>query len=79
MAESLHVVMVIPVAVLALLIVRDRASRYLAGYVLLVSVVFYVYIASVGGFSVDGGGLTELSGSPTGLPAGAAPAGLVVD
>jgi 6-phosphogluconolactonase len=35
-------------------------------------------IASIGEFSVDGGSLTELSGSPVGLPAGATPAGIAV-
>jgi len=35
-------------------------------------------IASVGGFAVSGGNLTELSGSPTPLPAGATPAGIAV-
>jgi 6-phosphogluconolactonase len=35
-------------------------------------------IASVGGFAVDGGTLTELSSSPTSLPAGATPAGIAV-
>jgi 6-phosphogluconolactonase len=35
-------------------------------------------IASIGEFSVDGGDLTELSGSPVGLPAGATPAGIAV-
>jgi hypothetical protein len=35
-------------------------------------------IASVGAFAVSGGNLTELSSSPTPLPAGAAPAGIAV-
>jgi 6-phosphogluconolactonase (cycloisomerase 2 family) len=35
-------------------------------------------IASIGAFAVDGGTLTELDGSPTALPAGAAPAGVAV-
>jgi 6-phosphogluconolactonase len=35
-------------------------------------------IASVGQFAVDGGDLTELSGSPVALPAGATPAGIAV-
>jgi 6-phosphogluconolactonase len=35
-------------------------------------------IASVSGFAVDGGALTELSSSPTALPAGATPFGIVV-
>jgi len=35
-------------------------------------------IGAVGAFAVSGGGLTELAGSPTALPAGAAPAGIVV-
>ena len=35
-------------------------------------------IAAVGAFAVHGGNLTELSTSPTSLPAGAAPAGVVV-
>jgi 6-phosphogluconolactonase len=35
-------------------------------------------IASVGAFAVIGGNLTELPGSPTPLPAGAAPAGIAV-
>jgi 6-phosphogluconolactonase (cycloisomerase 2 family) len=34
---------------------------------------------AVGAFAVNGGNLTELSGSPTSLPAGATPAGLVVN
>ncbi len=36
-------------------------------------------IGSVGAFSVNGGDLTELSGSPTSLPAGATPAGIAVN
>ena len=36
-------------------------------------------IASVAGFAVDGGSLTELSSSPTALPAGATPAGIAVN
>jgi 6-phosphogluconolactonase len=35
-------------------------------------------IAAIGAFAVDGGTLTELSGSPTALPAGATPAGVAV-
>ena len=35
-------------------------------------------IAAVGAFAVHGGNMTELSTSPTSLPAGAAPAGVVV-
>jgi 6-phosphogluconolactonase (cycloisomerase 2 family) len=35
-------------------------------------------IASVSGFSVDGGSLTQLSSSPTALPSGATPFGIVV-
>jgi 6-phosphogluconolactonase (cycloisomerase 2 family) len=35
-------------------------------------------IGAVGTFAVNGGNLTELSGSPTSLPAGATPAGVVV-
>jgi 6-phosphogluconolactonase len=35
-------------------------------------------IASVGQFAVNGGDLTELSGSPVALPAGATPAGIAV-
>jgi hypothetical protein len=35
-------------------------------------------IASIAEFSVDGGTLTELGGSPAALPAGATPAGLAV-
>jgi len=35
-------------------------------------------IGAVGAFTVSGGDLTELAGSPTSLPAGAAPAGIVV-
>ena len=35
-------------------------------------------MAAVGGFAVTGGNLTELSTSPTPLPAGATPAGIVV-
>jgi 6-phosphogluconolactonase len=35
-------------------------------------------IDAVGGFAVSGGNLTELPGSPTALPAGAAPAGIAV-
>lgn len=34
---------------------------------------------AVGAFSVDGGSLTELPGSPTALPAGSAPAGIAVN
>jgi hypothetical protein len=33
---------------------------------------------AVGAFAVNGGNLTELASSPTSLPAGAAPAGIVV-
>jgi 6-phosphogluconolactonase len=36
-------------------------------------------VGTVGGFAVNGGNLTELASSPTALPAGAAPAGLVVN
>ncbi|HEX4719352.1 MAG TPA: beta-propeller fold lactonase family protein [Thermoleophilaceae bacterium] len=36
-------------------------------------------VGTVAGFAVDGGNLTELASSPTALPVGAAPAGLVVD
>ena len=36
-------------------------------------------IGAVGAFAVYGGNLTELPGSPTLLPAGATPAGLVVN
>lgn len=32
----------------------------------------------VSGFAVDGGDVTELPGSPTPLPAGTAPTGIVV-
>ena len=35
-------------------------------------------IGAVGAFAVDGGNLTELSGSPTSLPSGATPAGIAV-
>jgi 6-phosphogluconolactonase (cycloisomerase 2 family) len=35
-------------------------------------------IGAVGAFAVHGGNLTELAGSPTSLPAGAAPAGIVI-
>jgi 6-phosphogluconolactonase len=35
-------------------------------------------IGKVGAFAVHGGNLTELSSSPTSLPAGATPAGIVV-
>ena len=35
-------------------------------------------IGAVGAFAVHGGNLTELAGSPTSLPAGATPAGIVV-
>ncbi len=35
-------------------------------------------IGAVGAFAVNGGNLTELAGSPTSLPAGATPAGIVV-
>ena len=35
-------------------------------------------IGAVGAFAVNGGTLTELAGSPTSLPAGATPAGIVV-
>ena len=36
-------------------------------------------IGAVGAFAVDGGNLTELPGSPTSLPTGATPAGLVAN
>jgi hypothetical protein len=36
-------------------------------------------IGAVGAFAVDGGSLTELTTSPTSLPAGATPAGIVVN
>jgi 6-phosphogluconolactonase len=36
-------------------------------------------IGAVGAFAVHGGNLTELPNSPTSLPAGAAPAGIVVN
>jgi len=36
-------------------------------------------IGAVGAFAVHGGNLTELGGSPTSLPAGATPAGIVVN
>ena len=36
-------------------------------------------IGAVGAFAVNGGNLTELPGSPTSLPAGATPAGIVVN
>ena len=36
-------------------------------------------VGAIAGFAVDGGNLTELASSPTVLPAGAAPAGLVVN
>jgi hypothetical protein len=36
-------------------------------------------IGAVGAFAVDGGNLTELPSSPTSLPAGATPAGIVVN
>jgi 6-phosphogluconolactonase len=36
-------------------------------------------IGAVGAFAVNGGDLTELPGSPTALPAGATPAGIVVN
>jgi 6-phosphogluconolactonase len=36
-------------------------------------------IGAVGAFAVEGGSLTELSSSPTALPAGATPAGIVVN
>ena len=44
----------------------------------------YLYVdesrtGKVGGFAVDGGNLTELASSPTSLPAGATPAGVVVN
>jgi 6-phosphogluconolactonase (cycloisomerase 2 family) len=35
-------------------------------------------IGALGAFAVDGGKLTEVSSSPTSLPAGAAPGGIVV-
>jgi hypothetical protein len=35
-------------------------------------------IGAVGAFAVSGGNLTELGSSPSSLPAGAAPAGIVV-
>ena len=50
MAESLHVWAVPLVLGPALLLARaDRALRVVSGYVLVVSAVFYVYVASVGG------------------------------
>jgi hypothetical protein len=36
-------------------------------------------IGAVGAFAVKGGNLTELPGSPISLPAGATPAGIVVN
>jgi 6-phosphogluconolactonase len=36
-------------------------------------------VGKVGGFAVNGGNLTELSSSPSSLPTGAAPAGIVVN
>ena len=36
-------------------------------------------IGAVGAFAVNGGSLTELATSPTALPAGATPAGIVVN
>jgi hypothetical protein len=36
-------------------------------------------VGKVGAFAVNGGSLTELSSSPTSLPAGATPAGIVVN
>jgi hypothetical protein len=36
-------------------------------------------IGTVGAFAVNGGNLTELARSPTSLPAGAMPAGIVVN
>jgi hypothetical protein len=36
-------------------------------------------IGAVGAFAVTGGNLTELPGSPISLPAGATPAGIVVN
>jgi hypothetical protein len=36
-------------------------------------------IGKVGTFAVNGGSLTELANSPTSLPAGATPAGIVVN
>ena len=43
----------------------------------------YLYVdesklGAVGAFAVNRGNLTELAGSPTSLPAGATPAGIVV-
>jgi 6-phosphogluconolactonase (cycloisomerase 2 family) len=35
-------------------------------------------VGAVGAFAVNGGNLTELTSSPTALPTGAAPAGIVV-
>jgi sugar lactone lactonase YvrE len=35
-------------------------------------------IGRIGEFAVDGGNLSELSGSPVALPAGATPAGIAV-
>jgi hypothetical protein len=35
-------------------------------------------IGAVGAFAVNGGSLTELASSPTALPVGATPAGMVV-
>jgi hypothetical protein len=37
------------------------------------------HVGAVGAFAVDGGSLTELPSSPTSLPAGATPAGVVVN
>ncbi len=36
-------------------------------------------VGAVGAFAVNGGNLTELPSSPTSLPAGATPAGIVVN
>jgi arabinofuranosyltransferase len=50
MAETLHVWAVAPVAIAGLLCARgDTRLRAVAGYVLFVAAVFYVYVASVGG------------------------------
>jgi arabinofuranosyltransferase len=49
MAEALDVWVAIAVALVALVLVRDRTLRTIAGYILFVTAVFYLYVASVGG------------------------------
>ena len=50
MAEALHVYAALPLVVIALVLSRsDRPLRFVAGYALFITAVFYAYIASVGG------------------------------